>query len=106
MITDMISSFFNKIDTTSAKTVVALIYCLLVNLIGFFLVIIDKSKAKSHKWRIPERVFFVFAFLGAGIGEYAAMFLVRHKTRHLPFVIGIPLISIVFYGLLFFVLFR
>ncbi|MEM1485677.1 DUF1294 domain-containing protein [Oscillospiraceae bacterium PP1C4] len=75
-------------------------YILIVNLAGLFICGLDKSKAKRHAWRIPEKGIFSAALLGGGFGVWAGMYLFRHKTRHWYFVIGIPLIAFVEYGLL------
>ncbi|MBR4139881.1 MAG: DUF1294 domain-containing protein [Lachnospiraceae bacterium] len=72
----------------------ALIYLLLINLVGFFAMGIDKYKAKKNKWRIPEAVLFLFAFLWGSIGTTLGMHVFRHKTRHWYFKFGMPLILI------------
>lgn len=71
------------------------IYLVLVNAAGFFLMLADKNRAKKKLWRVPEAVLFTLALLGGSLGIWAGMYLVRHKTRHLKFVVGIPLILIV-----------
>ena len=71
-----------------------LIYLLLINLVGFFAMGIDKYKAKKNKWRIPEAVLFLFAFLWGSIGTTLGMHVFRHKTRHWYFKFGMPLILI------------
>jgi uncharacterized membrane protein YsdA (DUF1294 family) len=55
----------------------------------------DKNRAKKKLWRVPEAVLFTLALLGGSLGIWAGMYLGRHKTRHLKFVVGIPLILIV-----------
>lgn len=82
------------------------VYFLIVNVLGAALILIDKRKARLDRWRIRERVFFIFAFAGGGIGELTAMFLVRHKTRHRSFTFGIPVITLLFYGFLLFLFLR
>ena len=72
----------------------ALIYLLLINFVGFFAMGIDKYKAKKNKWRIPEAVLFLFAFLWGSIGTTLGMHVFRHKTRHWYFKFGMPLILI------------
>jgi len=66
----------------------------LINLAGLCLMGIDKRRARLGKWRIPERTLFLIALLGGSIGSLIGMYLFRHKTRHLKFVIGMPLILI------------
>jgi uncharacterized membrane protein YsdA (DUF1294 family) len=53
---------------------------------------IDKSKAKHHAWRIPEKVLFFVSLLGGSIGTWAGMYIFRHKTKHWYFVAGMPAI--------------
>ena len=72
---------------------------LAVNLIGFWQCYSYKRRAKKKRWRIPEKTFFITAFLGGGIGVWTGMYLFRHKTKHWYFVVFIPLITIVEYGL-------
>lgn len=69
-------------------------YLLLINFIAFFLMGIDKSKARHKKWRIPEKTLFLSAILGGSIGSILGMQLFHHKTRHTSFVIGMPCILI------------
>ena len=70
------------------------IYLVSINIIGFFIMGIDKLKAKKGMWRIPENTLFLFAFLGGGIGTIAGMYTFRHKTKKLKFTIGMPAIVI------------
>ena len=75
-------------------------YLLIVNIIAFFLMGIDKRKAQTGAWRIPEKTLFLSAILGGGVGAIAGMQLFRHKTRHRSFVIGMPLILLAWVVLL------
>ena len=77
-----------------------ILYLLLINLIAFALMGVDKSRARRHKWRIPEKTLFFFAVIGGGWGVWAGMYLFRHKTRRWYFVVGIPAITLAEYGLL------
>ena len=52
----------------------------------------DKWKAKKNRWRIPEATLFLAALIGGSIGSMAGMYLFRHKTKHIKFIVGIPLI--------------
>ena len=62
------------------------------SLAGFIMMGLDKKKAAAHKWRIPEKTLFLTAAIGGSIGVLLGMFFFRHKTRHLSFRLGIPLI--------------
>lgn len=70
------------------------IYFITINLIGFFIMWLDKRKAKKGAWRIPEKTLFIITALGGGIGTIAGMYTFRHKTQKIQFVIGFPLITI------------
>lgn len=71
-----------------------LLYLLAINLFGFFIMWLDKRKAKKGAWRIPEKTLFIVTALGGGIGTIAGMYTFRHKTQKLNFVIGFPVITI------------
>ena len=55
---------------------------------------IDKRKAIKGSWRIPEKTLFIITAIGGGIGTIAGMYIFRHKTKKLNFIIGLPLITI------------
>lgn len=71
-----------------------IVYLLIVNLIGFYMMWSDKRKAKYGKWRIPEQTLFVITALGGGIGTIVGMYKFRHKTKKLKFIVGLPTIVI------------
>ena len=70
-------------------------YFLIVNLIGFLSMYVDKRRARKHLWRIPETTLFIIAIIGGSIGSIVGMHLFRHKTRHWYLVYGIPAILII-----------
>ena len=69
-----------------------LTYLLLINALGFILMLVDKQKAKKKKWRIPEATLMTVAALGGSIGSLLGMYTFRHKTKHIKFTLGIPAI--------------
>ena len=71
-----------------------IIYLLLINIIAFLAMGIDKWKAKKGAWRIPEQTLLSLVFLGGGIGGIAGMYVFRHKTQKPRFFIGFPTILI------------
>lgn len=71
---------------------IELIYLLVMNVIGFVTMGIDKYKAIKDKWRVPEKTLFLLSVLGGSIGTWAGMYAFRHKTKHWYFVIGMPAI--------------
>ena len=71
-----------------------LLYLIIINAAGFLLMLADKLKAKRGVWRIPEATLMAIAAMGGSIGSLAGMYCFRHKTRHIKFTLGIPLILI------------
>lgn len=69
-----------------------LLYLIIINAAGFLLMLADKQKARRGAWRIPEATLIWVAILGGSVGSLIGMYLFRHKTRHLKFTVGIPLI--------------
>ena len=72
-----------------------LLIFLIVNAAGFVLMLADKIKAKKNLWRIPEATLMGVAAVGGSVGILLGMYSFRHKTRHLKFTIGVPLIRAV-----------
>ena len=83
-----------------------LLYLLLINAVGFLLMLIDKFKAKKNLWRIPEATLMTVAALGGSIGSLLGMYTVRHKTKHVKFTVGIPAILILQIALVLFIVFK
>ncbi len=71
-----------------------LIYFLAISLFTALITAIDKYKARKGRFRISEKFLFVLAVLGGALSEYLTMRLIRHKTLHKRFMIGLPLIII------------
>ena len=69
-----------------------LIYLLIINAVGFSVMLYDKYLAKNNLWRIPEKSLFGIAVFGGSLGCLLGMYAARHKTKHLKFTIGIPAI--------------
>ncbi|MGM9659127.1 MAG: DUF1294 domain-containing protein [Faecousia sp.] len=73
-------------------TKLILLYLLIINALGFLLMLVDKLKAKKNRWRIRESTLITVAALGGSVGSLLGMYTFRHKTQHLKFTLGIPLI--------------
>ena len=84
-------------------TNILIIYLVIINLAAFFIFGIDKRRAIKNRWRIAESTLFLRALIGGSIGAEAGMYVFHHKTRHLRFVIGIPLIIILQVLIVFFI---
>lgn len=76
-------------------TKIFILYLVLINVIAFLLMGIDKRRAVRHRWRIPEKTLFLSALLLGSIGANLGMQVFRHKTKHKSFVLGMPLILII-----------
>lgn len=70
------------------------IYLILINLIAVIVTIYDKLCAVKRRWRVKESTLLLLSALGGSISMYITMLLIRHKTRHKKFMLGIPLILI------------
>ena len=73
-------------------TKILLAYLIIINAAAFILMLADKIKAKRGAWRIPEATLMGIAALGGSVGALAGMYTFRHKTKHIKFTLGIPLI--------------
>ena len=71
-----------------------IIYLIVINLVAFLAMYVDKRKAKYGKWRIPEQTLFILALIGGSIGAIAGMYIFMHKTKKLRFSIGFPVILV------------
>ena len=67
------------------------IYILVISLIGFILMGIDKYKATKEKWRIREFTFMIISLIGGSIGIMIGMITYKHKINKKKFSIGVPL---------------
>ena len=72
-----------------------LLWLCCMSLVTFLVMGSDKRRAKRGARRVPEARLFLLALLGGGVGGFLGMNAFRHKTRHLHFVIGFPLIAAV-----------
>lgn len=70
------------------------LYLLVVNFVGFSLMVVDKWKAKMGKWRIAEKTIWLVSIVGGAVGTAIGMYLFRHKTKHRLFRYGLPLLSL------------
>ena len=75
-------------------------YLLIINALGLLFMLLDKQKAKHGAWRIPEATLLTLAALGGSVGCIAGMYLFRHKTKHLKFTVGLPILLILNFAVL------
>lgn len=67
-----------------------LIYLAVVSVIAVFITIYDKAAAKTGRRRVPEKALMLIGFSGGATAMYAVMQLIRHKTKHNKFMLGLP----------------
>ena len=81
-----------------------IIYFVIMNIVGFAIMGIDKRKAMKRAFRIPEATLFIVALIGGSVGSILGMQVFRHKTRHWYFVFGMPAILAIQIALFIFLL--
>lgn len=74
--------------------IILAIYLILINLVSAIVTIYDKRCAVKKRWRVKESTLLLLSFFGGSVGMYITMLLIRHKTRHLKFMLGIPIVLI------------
>ncbi len=78
----------------SALDIILLFYFAAVSCSTAIFTLADKHFAKKGMWRISEKSLLIMAFFGGAPAEYFIMRLIRHKTQHKKFMLGLPFIII------------
>ncbi len=71
---------------------ILLVYLFIISVITVVLTVYDKIAARKRKYRISEATLILCGIFGGAVAELVTMFLIRHKTRHIKFMLGLPLI--------------
>jgi uncharacterized membrane protein YsdA (DUF1294 family) len=66
---------------------------IIMNIIGLVVMWVDKNRAINHKYRISERTLWLIALFGGAFGTTLGMRLFHHKTKHLSFKLGFPMLA-------------
>ncbi len=69
----------------------ALIYFVLIGIVAVAITVGDKAAAKKGKWRVPEATLMMIGLFGGALPMFVTMKTIRHKTKHMKFMIGLPL---------------
>lgn len=71
-------------------------YIAIISLVSIIVCVYDKRISKKNRveLRIPESVLLLLSALGGSVAMFVTMLLTRHKTKHVKFMLGIPLIMI------------
>lgn len=70
-----------------------------LNLVSFVLMALDKKRAKKDRWRISEKTLFISAALFGALGAMMGMYMLHHKTRKWYFRVFIPLLFVIQLGI-------
>lgn len=71
---------------------ILILYLVVVNVVSFIMYGVDKRKAKRNRWRTSEARLLAIAVAGGSLGAWMGMYAFRHKTQHLKFKYGVPVI--------------
>ena len=70
------------------------VYLAVISFVAFVMTVWDNHCARRGKWRVPERSLITVSLLGGSVMMLLTMKLVRHKTKHPKFMVGIPVIIV------------
>ena len=79
-------------------------YFLVISIIAIAVTIYDKRQAKQHKWRVKENNLFIIAALFGGLAMFITMRIIRHKTKEVKFMVGLPVMVVVQIALIYFII--
>ncbi|MEE0914622.1 MAG: DUF1294 domain-containing protein [Ruminococcus sp.] len=82
---------------------ILIIYLIIINIISVVVTIYDKYCAVKKHWRVKESTLLLLSAIGGSVGMYLTMQIIRHKTRHIKFMLGIPVILILQAIIIFFI---
>ncbi len=83
----------NPMDSITVSLIFAC-YIGLISLVSMIVTVCDKSRSQKGKWRVPEKTLILLSALGGSLAMYLTMHIIRHKTRHIKFMLGIPIIML------------
>ncbi|MCQ2475136.1 MAG: DUF1294 domain-containing protein [Clostridia bacterium] len=67
-----------------------LIWFAVVSLAAVIITVADKVFARKGKWRIPEATLMLVGLAGGALAMLITMKVIRHKTLHNKFMLGLP----------------
>ncbi len=71
------------------------VYAAVINIIAIVYTIRDKNSARKGDRRVPEKTLLLLGVAGGALGELLCMYVIRHKTRHIKFMLLLPLFSVI-----------
>ena len=82
----------------------AIAWLVAATIIALIVTLWDKNRARRREWRVQESSLWLIALLGGAAAMFITMLIVRHKTRHMQFMVGLPLLTLLQVGLIFLLL--
>lgn len=70
------------------------LYLAAISLLAIGLTVYDKLAACRGLWRIKESTLLIMPTIGGSVSMLVTMRLIRHKTKHAKFMMGIPIIIV------------
>ncbi|MDZ5712426.1 DUF1294 domain-containing protein [Jeotgalibacillus haloalkalitolerans] len=80
------------------------VYYFILSVVGFISMRVDKKRARNEQYRISEKALWTIALLGGALGSWAGMNVFRHKTKHVSFRVGMPVLVILHSALIIWVI--
>jgi uncharacterized membrane protein YsdA (DUF1294 family) len=74
-----------------------LLYVAAVSVAGVVLTVYDKIISKKNtngRGRVPENTLMYLGVMGGALPMFITMLIIRHKTRHKKFMVGLPVMFI------------
>ena len=78
--------------TVEQKLTLIAAWFALISLVAVIATVADKIKAKRGRWRVPEATLMGISVLGGSVAMLVTMIMIRHKTKHMKFMVGIPIV--------------
>ena len=83
-----------------------LIYYAVLSAVSVTLTVLDKKAAIKGKWRVPEATLMMLGLFGGALPMFITMRTIRHKTKHMKFMIGLPVEIALHVALICFLIFN
>lgn len=80
--------------------IIMVVYIAIINIAASLAAVSDKRRAQKGKWRIPESTLMLLGLFGGATLEFITMKKIRHKTKHIKFMVGLPVEMFLHYVLL------
>ena len=68
-----------------------ILYLLMLGIVAVAITVGDKAAARKGKWRVPEATLMMIGLFGGALSMFVTMRVIRHKTKHMKFMVGLPL---------------